>query len=54
LAPFAVLSFQWKVAVPQSLSNVLVHVIYSTKNREPFLRDVRLRRELEAYLVGTL
>ena len=40
--------------MPQSLSNVLVHVIYSTKNREPFLRDVRLRRELEAYLVGTL
>ena len=39
---------------PQSLSNVLVHVIYSTKNREPFLRDVRLRRELEAHLVGTL
>jgi putative transposase len=40
--------------MPQSLSNVLVHVIYSTKNREPFLRDVRLRRELEGYLVGTL
>jgi putative transposase len=40
--------------VPQSLSNVLVHVIYSTKNREPFLRNVALRRELEAYLVGTL
>ena len=40
--------------MPQSLSNVLVHVIYSTKNREPFLRDIALRRELEAYLVGTL
>jgi putative transposase len=40
--------------VPQSLSNVLVHVIYSTKNREPFLGNVALRRELEAYLVGTL
>jgi putative transposase len=40
--------------VTQSLSNVLVHVIYSTKNREPFLRDVRLRRDLEAYLAGAL
>ena len=40
--------------MPQSLSNVLVHVIYSTKNREPFLSDVSLRRELEPYLVGSL
>ena len=40
--------------MPQSLANVLVHVIYSTKNREPFLRDVELRRGLEAYLAGTL
>ena len=41
-------------AMPQSLSNVLLHVIYSTKNREPFLRDAGLRGELEGYLVGTL
>jgi REP element-mobilizing transposase RayT len=27
-------------------------MIYSTKNREPFLGNVALRRELEAYLVG--
>ena len=40
--------------MPQSLANVLVHVIYSTKNREPFLRDVGLRRGLEGYLAGTL
>src|ERR1700733_9397261 len=40
--------------MPQSLSSILVHVIFSTKNREPFLRDLALRRELEAYLVGTL
>jgi putative transposase len=40
--------------VPQSLANVLVHAIFSTKNREPFLRDVELRRALEAYLAGTL
>src|SRR5580704_7086542 len=30
-----------------------MHVIYSTKNREPFLRDVGLRRGLEGYLAGT-
>jgi putative transposase len=40
--------------MPQSLSNVLLHVIYSTKNREPFLRDMKLRSELHAYLVGAL
>ena len=40
--------------MPQSLSNVLVHVSYSTKNREPYLRDVALRWELEPYLVGSL
>jgi REP element-mobilizing transposase RayT len=40
--------------MPQSLSNVLVHVIFSTKNREPFLRDARLQEELHAYLVGAL
>jgi putative transposase len=40
--------------MPQSLSNVLLHVIFSTKNREPFLRDAKLREELHAYLVGAL
>jgi putative transposase len=38
----------------QSLSNVLLHIIFSTKNREQFLRDTKLRSELQAYLVGTL
>jgi putative transposase len=38
----------------QSLSNVLLHVIFSTKNREPFLGNVTLRAELHAYLAGTL
>ncbi len=40
--------------MPQSLSNVLLHVIFSTKNREPFLKTKELRQELHAYLVGTL
>jgi putative transposase len=35
--------------MPQSLSKVLLHVIFSTKNREPWLdRDVRTR--MHAYL----
>jgi putative transposase len=38
----------------QSLSNVLLHVIFSTKNREPFLENEILRREAHAYLVGSL
>jgi hypothetical protein len=32
----------------QSLSRVVVHIIYSTKNRKPFLRNENLRRELHA------
>ena len=40
--------------MPQSLANVLLHVVFSTKNRVPFLKDKALREELEAYLVGTL
>jgi putative transposase len=40
--------------MPQSLSNVLLHVIFSTKDRMPFLQDAKLRTELHAYLVGTL
>ena len=50
--------------MPQSLSNVIIHIIFSTKDREPWLdRDVRSRmhayvaticRDLdaEAFLVG--
>jgi putative transposase len=37
--------------MPQSLSNVLLHVIFSTRNREPWLhRDVRSR--IHAYLAS--
>ena len=35
--------------MPQSLSNVLVHLVYSTKHRKPWLHDAQLRRELYAY-----
>ena len=38
--------------MPQSLDNVLVHTIFSTKDREPFLRDNDLRCEAHAYMAG--
>ncbi len=39
--------------MPQSLSNILVHIIFSTKNRYPFLSDKDIRSEMHAYLGGT-
>jgi REP element-mobilizing transposase RayT len=38
--------------MPQSLSYVHLHLIFSTKNREPWLRDPGLRGEMHAYLGG--
>jgi len=35
--------------MPQSLAKVLVHIVYSTKNREPWLRGTDFRTELYAY-----
>ena len=39
--------------MPQSLSKVLVHLIFSTKHREP-LTGPEIRPRLHAYLVGIL
>lgn len=36
--------------MPQSFSCAHLQVIFSTKNREPFLRDLPLRQEMHAYL----
>ncbi len=36
-------------AMPQSLSKVILHIIFSTKNREPFL-DSNVRPRMHAYL----
>src|SRR5512140_1545909 len=36
-------------AMPQSLSKVIVHITFSTKNREPFL-DSNVRPRMHAYL----
>ena len=35
--------------MPQSLAKVLVHIVYSTKGRRPWLKDERIRKELYAY-----
>lgn len=39
--------------MPQSLSKVLLHIVFSTKNRYPFLNDKNVREEMHAYLGGT-
>ena len=40
--------------MPQSLAKVLIHVVFSTKERRPFLRDTVLRAELHCYIGGIL
>ena len=39
--------------MPQSFARVLVQIVFSTKNRFPFLADRDIREELHAYLGGT-
>jgi len=38
--------------MPQSLSSVYIHLAFSTKHRQPFLKDESLRCELHAFLGG--
>lgn len=38
--------------MPQSLSAVYLHLVFSTKERRPFLRDEAVRSSLHAYLGG--
>jgi REP element-mobilizing transposase RayT len=38
--------------MPQSLSAVYIHLVFSTKERRPFLRDKAMREELHAELGG--
>jgi REP element-mobilizing transposase RayT len=40
--------------MPRSLAKILVHTVFSTKDRRPFLRDKTLREELHLYLSGVL
>ncbi len=39
--------------MPQSLASILVHLVFSTKNREPWLED-SVRDELHAYIGGVI
>ena len=39
--------------MPQSLARILTHIIFSTKDREPFIR-AEIRDDLHAYLGGIL
>lgn len=38
--------------MPQSLVQIYVHIVFSTKHREPFLQDKELREQTHAYLAG--
>jgi len=38
----------------QSLAKILVHTVFSTKDRRPYLRDKILRDELHHYIGGIL
>jgi putative transposase len=38
--------------MPQSLSSVYLHAVFSTKDRRPFLKDPAVRAECHAYLAG--
>jgi putative transposase len=40
--------------MPQSLSNVVIHIVYSTKHRKPWLKDSDLRSDLYAYNASIL
>ena len=39
--------------MPQSLAQIYVHIVFSTKHRQPFLTDGQLRGQCHAYLAGT-
>jgi putative transposase len=38
----------------QSLTHLLVHAIFSTKDRRPFLQSMEVRNEIYSYMAGTL
>jgi len=40
--------------VPQSLAKILVHIIFSTKNRTPWLGSQEIRTELYKYMATVL
>ncbi len=38
--------------MPQSLARIYLHIIFSTKDRIPFLADTEIRQHTHAYLLG--
>ena len=46
------LTLQPTTAMPQTLSCVYTHIVFSTKNRVGFLQDIDLRKKMHAYLAG--
>ncbi len=38
--------------MPQSLVQIYVHIVFSTKDRKPFLRDNEFRDRTHRYLAG--
>jgi REP element-mobilizing transposase RayT len=40
--------------MPQSLAKVILHIVYSTKHRKPWLHDREICRELYAYMATIL
>ncbi len=38
--------------MPQSLSQIYIHIVFSTKYRYPFLKDEKVSKELFAYIGG--
>jgi REP element-mobilizing transposase RayT len=45
-------AIEGELIMPQSLSAVYIHLVFSTKNREPFLRDKQMRATLHAEIGG--
>src|SRR5207302_11186672 len=41
-------------SMPQSLSHLIVHAVFSTKDRRPFLHSEEIRIETYAYMAGIL
>ena len=38
--------------MPQSLAQIYLHIVFSTKNRQPFLKNKQIRERTHAYLSG--
>ena len=40
--------------MPQSLAQIYLHIIFSTKDREPLIADDGIRKEMHAYLASIM